>query len=323
MPANTAPVQRGPLSDLVSAYGTLTYQARSDGSPYSVINQARGTYTELPERGPTIDCGGVLYRVDDDPVLLLCGAVPAYRDLHRGDVGNDVRQLNRSLHERGGDTRAGVAVDPDGDVFTAETQAALAALQHDEGLAVTGALAVGDAVFLPESVRIATVTGELGGPAQPGVVVAQATSDRPEVQVQLDPAQQGAVTSGDHAGITLPGGEAAVGTVDRVGSVTQGPAGPDGKPGNATIPVSIGLDDPASARGLDQVSVRVEISTGGVDDALSVPVTAIVGTAGGGFAVLLCQTTGFAKLGMLDSGAGRVQVEGKVHAGDRVVVPSL
>jgi len=34
-------------------------------------------------------------------VLLLCGTVPAYRDLHRGDVGQDVRQLNRNLHKLG------------------------------------------------------------------------------------------------------------------------------------------------------------------------------------------------------------------------------
>ena len=86
-PANTAKVERGKLSAMVSLDGTLTYRARSDGSPYSVINQARGTYTELPEDGDKVDCGDVLYRVDDNPVLLLCGTVPAYRDLHSGDAG--------------------------------------------------------------------------------------------------------------------------------------------------------------------------------------------------------------------------------------------
>ena len=41
-PANTATVEQGKLSAMVSQDGTLTYRARSDGSPYSVINQARG-----------------------------------------------------------------------------------------------------------------------------------------------------------------------------------------------------------------------------------------------------------------------------------------
>ena len=78
---------RGKLSAMVSLDGTLTYRARSDGSPYAVINQARGTYTKLPEDGDKVGCGDVLYRVDDKPVLLLCGTVPAYRDLHVGRCG--------------------------------------------------------------------------------------------------------------------------------------------------------------------------------------------------------------------------------------------
>ena len=99
-PANTAKVEQGELSAMVSLDGTLTYRARSDGSPYSAINQARGIYTKLPDEGDKVDCGDVLYRVDDDPVLLLCGTVPAYRDLRTGDTGKDVRQLNRNLHAR-------------------------------------------------------------------------------------------------------------------------------------------------------------------------------------------------------------------------------
>ena len=86
-PANTAKVEKGKLSAMVSMDGTLTYRARSDGSPYSVINQARGTYTELPDDGDKVDCGDVLYRVDDNPVLLLCGTVPAYRDLRTRRCG--------------------------------------------------------------------------------------------------------------------------------------------------------------------------------------------------------------------------------------------
>src|SRR3954463_15169201 len=89
--ADTVKVERGTLSAMVSQGGTLTYRARSDGSPYAVINQAGGVYTKLPENGDRVERGGVLYRVNDHPVLLLCGTVPAYRDLHKGDTGKDVR----------------------------------------------------------------------------------------------------------------------------------------------------------------------------------------------------------------------------------------
>ena len=134
--ANTVKVTRGKLADMVSQDGTLTYRARSDGSPYAVVNHARGTYTKLPTDGARVDCGDVLYRVDDHPVLLLCGTVPAYRDLRLGDKGKDVRQLNRDLHKGGND-------------FTEKTEKALEKLQHKKGLDVTGSLAVDDAVSCP------------------------------------------------------------------------------------------------------------------------------------------------------------------------------
>jgi len=201
-PANTATVERGRLSATVFQYGTLTYRARSDGSPYAVINQARGTYTELPADGDKIDCGDVLYRVNDKPVLLLCGSTPAYRSLSEGDSGHGVTELNANLVDLGYATRA--RLDPSSAYFSSETASALEKLQSKLGEHQTGSLNLGQAVFLPESMRIAKVTGELGGTARPDAQVAQTTSDTLEVQVHLDPSQQGEVKKGDRAQITLP-----------------------------------------------------------------------------------------------------------------------
>jgi hypothetical protein len=315
--ANTATVQKGELSAAVSQDGTLTYRARPDGSPFSAINHARGTYTELPAVGDKVDCGSVLYRVDDKPVLLLCGTVPAYRALHVGDAGQDVRQLNRNLHVRGA-----------GDAFTTETETALEALQRRKGVGVNGSLALGDAVFLPEAVRIAKVTGQLGGSAQPGAQALNATSDKLHVQVNLDPSEQGQVKRGDRAQITLPGNTTVPGKVVGFGRTAQAPAGQDSSAADATIPTYISLDDPGKARGLDKAPVQVQITTKGVDDALSVPVTALVGKSGGGFAVEVVHAGERRELvavnvGLFDTAAGRVQVEGDLRAGDHVAVPSL
>jgi peptidoglycan hydrolase-like protein with peptidoglycan-binding domain len=325
-PANTVKVERGELSSMVSLDGTLTYRARSDGSPYAAINQARGTNTKLPADGDKVDCGDVLYRVDDDPVLLLCGTVPAYRDLHIGDEGNDVGQLNRNLHELGYDAEAGVDVGPNDKDFTWKTEKALEVLQHDKGLDETGALDTADAVFLPESVRIAKVTAELGGSASSGAQIAQATSDTLEVQVNLDASQQGEVKKGDRAQITLPGNKSVTGKVERLGRVAQAPAGQDDTVGAATVPAYISLDKPKKASGLDQAPVQVDITTKGVESALSVPVTAIVGKPGG-FAVEVVRDGGqrelvAVELGLFDTADGRVEVEGDLVEGDQVVVPS-
>lgn len=316
-PANTARVERGKLAAVVSQSGTLTYRARPDGSPFSAINHARGTYTELPEVGDRVACGGVLYRVDEEPVLLLCGAVPAYRSLREGDAGHDVRQLNRTLQVRGA-----------GGTFTAKTEKALAALQRRRGARVDGSLALGDAVFLPEAVRIAKVTGRLGGSARPGAPALYATSGTLHVRVALDPSEQRQVKRRDRAQVTLPGNRTVTGKVAGFGRTAQAPAGQDGSAADATIPTYISLDDPGKARGLDEAPVQVDITTTGVDDALSVPVTALVGKSGGGFAVEVVRAGGrrelaAVKLGLFDTAGGRVQVEGDLRAGDRVAVPSL
>jgi peptidoglycan hydrolase-like protein with peptidoglycan-binding domain len=324
--ANTEEVEQGKLSALVSGAGTLTYRARSDGSPYAVVNQAGGVYTQLPEAGDKVGCGGVLYRVDNRPVLLLCGTVPTYRALRVGGRGPDVRQLNRNLHRLGYDTDAHVRIDPGDSAFTSETEQALRVLQRKKGVGVTGELATDDAVFLPEAVRIAKVTGQVGAPARPGAPVLSATSDKLHVRVDLDASQQGEVEKGDRVQITLPGNTPVTGRVASFGRIAQAEQG--SQAADATIPTFINLDDPAKAAGLDQAPVDVDITTKGVDNALSVPVNALVGKSGGGFAVEVVRAGGrrelvAVKLGLFDTGGGRVQVEGDLRAGDSVVVPSI
>ncbi|HVE23948.1 MAG TPA: efflux RND transporter periplasmic adaptor subunit [Sporichthya sp.] len=321
----TAEVTRGSLSTVVSISGTLTYRAQSDGSPYSVINQARGIYTQLPANGDQVDCGDVLYRVDDNPVLLLCGTVPAYRNLGIGATGQDVRQLNENLHALGYDAEAGI--DPGSRAFTATTRQALEQLQKTRGLGVTGELGIDDAVFLPDAVRIADVSGRLGGSAQPNADVLHATSDTLVVRVDLEPWQQGDVKVGDRAQITLPGNVSVSGKIERLATVARAPAGEDNNPTAATIPAFLSLDDPSTAGGLDQAPVSVDITTTGVDDVLSVPVTALVGKAGGGYAVEVVRNGDRrdlvpVTLGLFDTEAGRVQVDGELQEGDPVVVPS-
>jgi hypothetical protein len=311
---NTEQVRKGELSSIVSLSGILTRRARPDGSPYAAVNQARGVYTRLPEEGAKAGCGDVLYRVDERPVLLLCGRVPAYRDLRPGDRGGDVRQLNRNLHVRGSSA------------FTSKTSKALKRLQRRRGMAATGRLALGAAVFLPEPVRIAKMSAKLGESARPGAAVAQATSDTLEVQVNLEPAQQGEIQPGDAARITLPDNRSAQGTVDRLGRIAR-VSGPDKDASSAVVPAYSALDDPTQARGPDRAPVSVEIATKGVRSALSVPVTALVGSSGGGFAVEVVGAGGrrelvAVELGLFDTAGGRVQVDGELAEGDRVVVPS-
>ena len=115
--------------------------------------------------------------------------------------------------------------------------------------------------------------------------------------------------------------------MDRLGKVAQ-TAGKDDDVGTATIPAYISLDKPRQASGLDRAPVQVDITTEGVESALSVPVAALVGKSGGGFAVEVVRDGGLGelvavKLGLFDTANGRVEVEGDLAEGDQVVVPSL
>jgi peptidoglycan hydrolase-like protein with peptidoglycan-binding domain len=325
---STAMVAGGRLSSQVYANGTLGYAAQPDGTPYAIVNQRKGAYTSLPEAAHVAHCGEELYRIDDVPVLLLCGDVPAWRSLSPGMEGPDVRQLNRNLVALGYATED--ELDPRSDNFSSATSHALGELQEKRGLDWTGSLELGDAVFLPGPLRIVKVTATLGTSAGAGAPMARATSTRRRVDVDLKAAQASSVDVGDAAAITLPDNSTTTGVVSRVGSVASAAEAESGgsDSSGATIPVAIKLDRPRVAGKLDRAPVGVQITTGRVRDALSVPVTALVALAGGGFAVETIAGDGRhglvpVKLGIFDPAGGRVQVVSpRLSAGQRVVVPS-
>src|SRR5262249_55134436 len=74
---STAPVTRGTITERVQIAGALGF----DGS-YTVVHQGGpGVLTALPEPGTVVDRGAALYSVSSQPVRLLFGTVPVYRDL--------------------------------------------------------------------------------------------------------------------------------------------------------------------------------------------------------------------------------------------------
>jgi hypothetical protein len=329
-PANTAKVEKGTLSAMVSLDGILTYGARSDGSPYSVINQRSGTATWLPDVGQVVEPGQVVYRVDDNPVVLLSGSTPAYRTLSAGTTGADVTELNANLVALGYATATEVPASTD--TFTSATATGLKKLQATLGMSQTGTLPLGQAVFEPVAVRVTTLLATLGGRLPAGHPVLEGTSTTRVVTIALDAAQQSIVKVGDHVVITLPDDSTTPGVVTSVGTVATIPPSSNGGGGNGsrtpTVRVEVQPTDPAATGRLDQAPVQVKITTQVVKSALSVPVTALVGKSGGGFAVEVVRAGGrrelvAVKLGLFDTAGGRVEVEGDLREGEQVVVPSL
>jgi peptidoglycan hydrolase-like protein with peptidoglycan-binding domain len=342
-PPATALVERGRLASQVSAAGELTYAAQSDGSPYSIVNQATGVLTGLPGVGDVVKCGEALYRVDGHPVALICGDTPLYRTLSEGMKGWDVKELNRNLAALGYADAA--ELDPSG-YFGSATRFALKDLKSDLGLARTGILGPNQAVALPGPLRIAGVSVPLGTAVQPGTAIAQATSTERRVQVDLDPSEAEGVKVGDRTTITLPNNRTTPGVVGRIGTLVaddstdsgsgagsgsdtgSGSGGGSAPAAAPTVPVFIKLKHVGAARGIQEAPVQVSIVTGQIKSALSVPVTALLARTGGGYAVETVDAGGQrqlvrVELGAFDHASGLVQVSGPgVRAGQRVVVPA-
>jgi hypothetical protein len=344
--ANTAQVEKRTLSAMVSQPGTLTYRARSDGSPYSVTNRARGTYTQLPAVGQVISQGHVLYRVNDSPLVLLYGSTPAYRTLSAGATGPDVVELNADLVAL--EYANSAQLSPRSASFGLATTTAVEKLQAALGVTQNGTLTLGQAVFEPTAVRVTTVSAQPGGSAQTGETVLQATSTTRQVQVALDAAQQTSVAVGDKVSITLPDNQTTPGVVSSVGAVATCPSssgsggsgsssaapGTDtcssANSGNSTptITVDVTPSHPAATGTWDQAPVQIGITTASVPNALVVPVTALLAQSTGGYAVEVVAAGARnhrvpVSLGLFDDADGLVAVTGSgLAAGQEVVVAS-
>src|SRR5690349_11830360 len=199
-----ATVTKRSLSQTTSVNGTLGY-----AGSYTVPGQLTGTITALPGVGQVVDQGQVLYRVDGYPVVLLYGSTAA--DL----AGADVSELNQALVALGYASRANL--DPSSDEFSWATKAGVEKLQAHLGVDQSGALNLGQVVFLPTAARVTNVQATLGGHA--GAPVLTATSTTRQVSVNLNANRQSQVKTGDSVSITLPDGRTTPGTVASVGTV--------------------------------------------------------------------------------------------------------
>jgi hypothetical protein len=315
-----ATVERRSLSVRTQFNGTLGY-----AGSYTVLAQAQGTVTWLPKAGRVIHEGQVLYRVDQVPVVLLYGSIPAYRTLAEGaTAAADVAQLNHDLVALGYVNRS--VVDSAWDEFNWATRAGVEELQKHLEVDQTGTLHLGDVVFLPTAARITSLQASLGAPASGPVLSASSTVRTATIALEPDLASQ--VKVGDRVTITLPDGRTTPGTVTSVGRVaTVDSSNPSGSASGPTVPVRIRPTHPSATGSLDQALVEVSIADRTVHNVLAVPVTALLARSGGGYAVEVVAGDGTHHLvrvrpGLFDDAVGMVQVSGPgLAAGQRVVVP--
>ncbi|HYU58026.1 MAG TPA: efflux RND transporter periplasmic adaptor subunit [Actinomycetota bacterium] len=275
------------------------------------------TLTGLAAQGTTVRPGGMLFSVDERPVALLLGPTPAWRTLRVGVVGTDVSQLERNLESLG---YGGLTVD---DTFTSATGAAVRRWQRDIGTRADGVVDLGEVVFLPSAVRIDQDLLTPGDAVSSGTRVLAVGPIAPVVTVDLEPTQLSLVSVGDRVIVRLAGGTETPGTVVSVGQEGATFGGP--QPGETeAIPATVSLERPADAAGLAGSSATVSVVTDTSEDALAVPVTALLAVPGGyvvevdrGDRIRAVTVTP----GLFDGITGLVEIMATgLEPGDRVVV---
>ena len=290
--------------------GTLSY-----GASVSLPGRG-GTITRLPTAGDVIGVGQALYEVDGKPVIAMRGDRPFWRDLGLGvEKGPDVRQLEQALADLG--FGKDMTIDNE---FTAVTERNVKAWQKSLGVTQDGIVALGDVVAITAaSVRIESVKATLGDPA--GTTPLTYTDTTLRVVAKLTDAQAREILPGTRVTVILPDGTEAPATITAVDPGGQ-PTDKEGETTPATANVE--FDDPAVAEGIGLRAVKVVFATSEVKDALVVPVTALVATTDGGYAVDVLRKGGKVERVPVEVGLiadTKVQVTGgDLAVGDAVVV---
>jgi hypothetical protein len=152
-----------------------------------------GTYTELPPVGAVIAAGRVLYRVDNQPVVLMTGTTPAWRPFAAGITdGPDVAELQSNLIGIGDAT--GLFSTASGHL-DALTVVAIERWQRAQAQPVTGQIALGQVIFLASAVVVGAESVATGQAASPGDLPYQVTTTARTVIVPSPPTSRPSVSA--------------------------------------------------------------------------------------------------------------------------------
>lgn len=311
--AKTETVTRGELTERVSVKGTLAFTNAHD-----IGTSLGGTVTGVPAIGSVIGRGGELFRIDDRPVNLIIGDLPVWRSFAPGmTAGRDVMQLEQNLADLG---YFGFTPDEN---FDWNTTAAIGAWEKGQGLAWTGQLEQGSVVSSPGEVRVSSIKLPVGSAAGESILGVSSTTK--QVSAMASTSLRGVLAEGAPVTVALPDGTQAEGTIVSVGAPVEQERSSGEK--SVKLPVTVTLNDPAVAEQYFDVGVTLTVTRVLSEDALLLPVTALLAQPGGGFAVEVETTVkdgASTKIVAVELGAfadGFVEVTGgKLAAGDRVVV---
>jgi len=275
-------------------------------------------------------------------VVLFYGPLHMWRTLSEGVTpGSDVIQLETNLLALGFDADGAMVVD---DTFDEATSAAVKAWQESLGLEQTGVVDLGAIMYVdgPSQVTSAAVTvGDGVNQSTPiaeltpiervvdtvttgdgGASVTETEQTTQRVTAQIDVSDRGILDVGMPVTVVLPDDSEIDATVESIGDVATTQTGQ----GGSTSVIDVVFTPSTSVDAVwTGASVDIDVVTSLTKNALTVPVTALLATLEGDYAVQVVNDDGSTTLVKVATGQfnnGYVQITGEGLAdGMKVIVP--
>lgn len=299
--------------------GSVSASARTTGAAIwernpNGVNNATGVVTEIKMSGRTqVTACDVLYLVNESPVVIAQGEIPAFRSLGSTSKGRDVAQLQQMLHEC-----KFLATNGDG-VYGPATVRAVKAWQESLGVRQSGTVDLGSVIFvsnLPTQIVLDESKVAVGQPLSGGEIVLASLDQAPAFYSSFTGRQVEALAPGMAAVISSNAGEfnAIIKEIkyDEDNSLYEATYGPVG-------------DQPICGDQCDQFSVdsptrvEVEIITIAPTHGVVVPLAAL-GTSVNGEQVVRTEVGDRVPVQVVMRARGQAVVEG-ISAGTKVRVP--
>jgi peptidoglycan hydrolase-like protein with peptidoglycan-binding domain len=307
--------------------GTRIMDLNMLGIVDTVHYEHSGQVETLVTSGQEITSGDLLYAIDNRAVTAMISAATFDRDIEEGvKSGDDVRAVEDMLFSLGYDVKGDLEVD---DVFDDVTKQAITEWQEDlqrtfDGVVVNGIISLGDLIVFEPGTVAGSITDYGDGTIASGSVLWSSSTETAArvIETSISVADQDKLAKGNVVDIEFPDGKITQGTVTSVAtSTTVDPMNPEAEP---TIAIELSIAQvPTSVHDFNQVNVQVKLVENIATGATVVPVSALVATGDGNFAVEAITTTGTTFLqvrpGMFSD--GWVEVTG-IQPGTQVVVPS-
>ncbi|POH75184.1 peptidoglycan-binding protein [Arthrobacter glacialis] len=193
------PVRAGEVGSTLDISATAQWNTQN-----AAANQLSGVVTSIATSSDGLySQGEVLYSVNQIPVVVAIGDVPAFRSIGAGDQGDDVAQVQQMLADLGlfvGSVNGKAGYD---------TVAAISAWQDGLGTKNTGRVEFGQIIFLPSLPARVTVDSAViskGSALSGGEQTIRLTDNQPTFWLSVTPSQATTLRAGLEVQISSPNG---------------------------------------------------------------------------------------------------------------------